>query len=71
MRGIRRRGPGRPVIDGTVACPLRRRDVSVEQCYACPYLRGAGLHDGVMHVRCGAEAGEKRDSLALLWGPRP
>jgi hypothetical protein len=51
--------------DGKVACPWTDRDVEVDQCLACPELRGIRQAKGTMVISC------KGPDRVFLWERLP
>lgn len=50
-----RRRPNRPIDQGRVCCPLRRRDVEVDLCAGCGWARSIELEGEAPSVHCTAE----------------
>jgi len=56
MFGLFRRPLDRRYVDaGRVCCPLRERDVEVDQCAACRWALEVNQESGIPFVRCRPE----------------
>lgn len=52
---------------GEVACPVQRRDVSVEQCLACAFLAKSSMDErGSAEIRCTSPHGTSRELASRL-----
>jgi len=49
------RGEHRLIDDGAVRCPLRRRDVELDLCAGCGWLRAIDARAEVPFVHCRAD----------------
>lgn len=58
----------RLVYEGEVACPLKRRDVSVEECWHCRWLDAYA--EGPPVVRCAPDVKRPIDLAPFLPPPR-